>query len=199
MKRFQNTHFALFTRVSLCRPGPGHEQNAAFCMWLTVNIFCVCVCVCDRAQSMFKELKLESDFSLLCYSATNGSSPPPVFLLFLQDLFKQHALQLTMSPGSFIPGDSFHPPLALAPFLVGFRWAAAGSRAWQACVCGSFNRTTWRNPRWFSERVTLVPRLPSALSARTWLCTCRNPWGRASGGSSQGPVPSEELQILMRL
>lgn len=116
------------------------------CGWLLTY----CVCVCDRAQSMFKELKLESDFSLLCYSATNGSSPPPVFLLFLQDLFKQHALRLTMSPGSFIPGDSFHPPLALAPFLVGFRWAAAGSRAWQACVCGSFNRTTWRNPRWFS-------------------------------------------------
>lgn len=148
MKRSQNAHFVLFTRVSLCGPGSGHEQKAALCMWLTVNI--VCVCVWGRAQSVFKELKLESDFSLLCYYATNDSSSPSVFLLFLQYLFKLHALQLKMSRGSFIPGDSFHPLLALAPFLIRFRWAAAGFRAWRACIRGSFNHTAWRNPPWFS-------------------------------------------------
>lgn len=43
-------------------------------------------------------------------------SSPSVFMLFLQYLFKQHILKLKMSHGSLIPGNSFHPILALASF-----------------------------------------------------------------------------------
>lgn len=61
-------------------------------------------------------------------------SLPSVFMLFLQYLFKQHVLQLKMSHGSLIPGNSFYPVLALASFFISFGWAADGFRAWQACV-----------------------------------------------------------------
>lgn len=39
---FPEYYFVSFTRVHLCRPGSGHEQKAALCVWLTVNMFCVC-------------------------------------------------------------------------------------------------------------------------------------------------------------
>lgn len=74
------------------------------------------VCVTERSM-FFKDLKLESDFFFFPFAtiATNGI----FFTICVHALssvsFKQHILQLKMSHGSLIPGNSSHPILALAP------------------------------------------------------------------------------------
>lgn len=107
------------------------NKKLSFACGLTVTYL-----VCVTAHSLFKDLKLESDFFSFATMLQMAVSSPSVFMLFLQYLFKQHVLQLKMSHGSFIPGNSFYPTLALARFFISFGWAAAGCRAWQASVCG---------------------------------------------------------------
>lgn len=51
-------------------------------------------------------------------------SSPSVFMLFRQYLFKQHILQLKMSCGNLILGNSFPPILSLAPFFINLGWDA---------------------------------------------------------------------------
>lgn len=55
-------------------------------------------------------------------------SSPSVFMLFRQYLFKQHILQLKMSCGNLILGNSFPPILSLAPLFINLGWDA-GFRA----------------------------------------------------------------------
>lgn len=112
MKRFQNIHFVLFTSGRIYRPGSGHKQKASFCMWIDCKISCVC----DRTKSIFKNKTWKCFFSPFATMLQTAVSSPSVFMLFLQYLFKQHILKLKMSHGSLIPGNSFHPILALAPF-----------------------------------------------------------------------------------
>lgn len=87
-------------------------------------------CVWDRTQSIFIDLKRESDFfSPFASMLQMAVSSPSVFMFFLQYLFKLLVLQLKMSHGSLIPGNSFHSTLALAPFFLSLGGDAAGFRA----------------------------------------------------------------------
>lgn len=84
--------------------------------------------MCDRTQSIFKDLKLESDFFPFASMLQMTVSSPSVFMLFLWYLFKQHVLQLKMSRGSLIRGNSFHPILALTTFFTNLGGDAAAFR-----------------------------------------------------------------------
>lgn len=128
--------FILFSWPTLVFTGLVLDMNRKlpFACELTVNISWVCVW--RNATCFLKTQNLKVIFFPLCYYATNGS----FFTICVHALssvsFKQHVLQLKMSHGSLIPGNSFHPILALAPFFISLGWDAAGFRAWQACTCG---------------------------------------------------------------
>lgn len=85
--------------------------------------------VCDRTQSIFKDLKLESDFFPLCYYATNGSLFTICAHAFSSVYFQATCFTAKNEPWQFNFRQLISSYiLALAPFFISLGRDAAGFR-----------------------------------------------------------------------